>query len=83
MSCESIDEAVNDISPARLHFVPFRHDFRIFFGGVLIETFMLNITKDDAFEEAAYFVLGEIIWKFAHFIQKIDIFIKNQGKVWF
>lgn len=76
-----VDEAMDDVSPARLHFITFCYDFRVFFGGVLVETFMLDLSQNDAFEEASNFVFGEVVRKLAHLIEKVDIFIENERKI--
>ena len=39
---------------------------------------MLIFSQDDALEEAADFILGEVVWKLAHFVQKINVFIQDK-----
>ena len=34
--------------------------------------------EDDAFEEAADFVLGEVVGELAHFVQQIDVFVEDE-----
>lgn len=81
MSCQLADEAMDDISPARLHLVSLSHDFRILLRGVFVKALVLNLSKNNAFEKGSYFVFWEVVGKLAHFIEKIDILIEDKREV--
>lgn len=43
---------------------------------------MLWLSKNDTFEESSNLIFWEIVRELTHFIQKIDIFIEDQRKLW-
>lgn len=68
---------MNYISSTRLHLISFSYNLRIFFCCILIEPFMLNLAQDYALEKGSDFIFREVIGKFTHLIQKVDVFIQN------
>lgn len=39
---------------------------------------MLILAQDDALEETADLVLGEVVWELAHFVQEIYVFVEDE-----
>lgn len=66
---------MDDVSSAALHLVALRNNLAVFFSGVFVESLMLTVSQDDALEERTNLVFWEIVTKFTHFVEKIDIFI--------
>lgn len=66
---------MDDVSSAALHLVALRNYLAVFFSGVFVESLMLTVSQDDALEERTNLVFWEIVTKFTHFVEKIDIFI--------
>jgi|LakMenEpi03Aug12_release.lakeMendotaPanAssembly.Ray.scaffolds.fasta_scaffold2327571_1 hypothetical protein len=66
---------MDDVSSAALHLVALCDYLAVFFGGVFVEGLMLAVSQDDALEERPDLVFWEIVTKFTHFVEKIDIFI--------
>lgn len=42
---------------------------------------MLNVPQNDAFKETSDFIFGEVVGKFAHFVQKIYVFVEDKREV--
>lgn len=40
---------------------------------------MLIFAQDDALEETADLVLGEVVGELAHFVQEVDVFVEDEG----
>lgn len=81
MSGQLVDETVDNVSPAGLHLVAFCYYFRVLFSSILVETFMLYVSQDDAFKKCTHFVFGEIVGEFTHLVEQVDILIENVAEL--
>jgi len=67
-----------DIPSAALHLVSLRHYLAVLLGSVLVKGLVLTVAQDDALKKGSDLVLGEIVTKFTHFIEKVDILVEDQ-----
>lgn len=44
---------------------------------------MLNLPQDDAFEKWSNLVFWEVVWKFTHLVEEIDVFVEDEREIRF
>lgn len=59
---------MDDVPPARFHLIALGNDLAVLLSSIFVKGFMLVLSKNDALEEAADFVLGKVVGELAHFI---------------
>ena len=69
---------MDNIPSWRFHFVSFGDYLTIFLCSVFIESLVLILPEDYALKERSDLVFGEIVGKFTHLVQEVNIFIQYQ-----